>query len=124
MRESIEEGAMSAQAMGSRCPWRNCPLTGCEHAVRRACKIVGKWGRVGVNEASQGHIQGTDRPPEVSCLYSVMSRLSAVGFPDERDAIADNGTGRRGIVGDVGEPCNLWRAGQLSAEGPVRLEKV
>lgn len=28
-----------------------------------------------------------DGPPEVSCLYSVMSRLSAVGFPDERDAI-------------------------------------
>jgi len=36
-----------------------------------------------------GDSRRRDRPPAVSCLYSVMSRLSAVAFPDARDAIAN-----------------------------------
>lgn len=86
---------MSARAMEIKMSLAKLPkpLTGCEHAVRRACKNRGEAGaRVGVSQRGKPedtHTAQIDGPPEVSCLYSVMSRLSAVGFPDERDAIAE-----------------------------------
>jgi hypothetical protein len=56
------------------------PPTSCEHAIGRTCG----------DELSQQEGEGiteTDGPVAVSCLYSVMSRLSAVELPDARLAI-------------------------------------
>jgi len=74
-----------------------CPLAGLHPSPAvnmpsgEPVKIVGKWGRVGVSQRGKPrtHTEQVDGPPAVSCLYSVMSRLSAVGLPVERDAIAE-----------------------------------
>jgi hypothetical protein len=53
-----------------------------------------------------------DGPPEVSCLYSVMSRLSAVGFPDERDAIIAEPNGVE-VKRYNGRSVERWNRGDL-----------
>jgi hypothetical protein len=51
----------------------------------------GEPGDDKVQQGSEDGQQRLNRPLAVSCLYSVMSRLSAVVFPDVRIAIVVNG---------------------------------
>lgn len=55
-------------------------------------------GEPGHDKVQQGSEDGQhrqNRPLAVSCLYSVMSRLSAVVFPDVRIAIVVKWSGER-----------------------------
>jgi hypothetical protein len=62
-------------------------LAGCEHAIRGSCMGCVPYVCVALMTSKEVKMDRMNRPPEVSCLYSVMSRLSAVALEDVREAI-------------------------------------